>query len=202
MMTEISDAKLQRFVDSIIDESSADAQEILKELEEKREEKLTKIRASLDTEVAQYYERRSTEIKARERARVSAKTANDKHELLELREKCAVSAFAETRKKIAEFTASEQYPEHLAALLNKAISALGYGFAAEVRLRPEDMKYTDFLLGSVSGVSLGFSEGNFMLGGLQLICQARGLRIDLSFDSAMTDLVGHFSELTGMQVEE
>ncbi len=201
-MTEIKDAKLKGFVDSIMAESERESAGILSDLKRRRDAELAVIKRELESEVAGYYERRSLEIKTRESTRVSARAAENKRQLLQFREDCAKNVFAEVQKKIKSFTESEEYPEHLGKLLRKAVGQLGYGFAAEVHLRREDMKYSGFLLTQVSGVSLGFREDAFELGGLRLVCPARGRRIDLSFDSALSDLVGHFSELTGMLVEE
>ncbi len=201
-MTEINDAKLKSFVDSIMAESRHESEGILADLKRRRDKDLAVIRRELDAEVSEYYERRSLEIKARESTRVSARAAENKRQLLQFREDCAKNVFSEVQKKIEAFTHSSDYPEHLGKLLRKAVEQLGYGFAADVHLRREDMQYSDYLLTQVSGVSLAFREGTFTMGGLRLTCPARGRRIDLSFDSAMSDLVGHFSELTGMQVEE
>lgn len=201
-MTEINDAKLKSFVESIMEESRTESETLLEQLEQRRTADIAAIRRELETEAAEYYERRSVEIRSRESTRISARAAENKRQLLQFREDCAKNVFNEVRKKIAAFTQSGEYPEHLGTLLRKAVDQLGYGFAAEVRLRREDMKHADYLLTQVSGVSLGFREDSFELGGLRLVCPARGRRIDLSFDSALSDLVGHFSELTGMQMEE
>ncbi len=201
-MAEITEKKLQNFVDSIMDESRRESENLIKDFEQRRDRELAVIKRDLEAETASYYEHKSLEIKTRESTRISARAAENKRQLLQFREDCARSVFAQVRKKITSFTDSEDYPPHLGKLLRKAVSQLGYGFAAEVHLRREDMKYADYLLTQVSGVSLGFKEGTFLLGGLRLVCPARGRRIDLSFDSALSDLVGHFSELTGMQVEE
>lgn len=201
-MTEIKDAKLKGFVESIMQESRAESEALLEQLERRRLADLAAIRRELEAEAAEYYERRSVEIRSRESTRISARAAENKRQLLQFREDCAKNVFNEVRKRIAEFTQSGEYPAHLGVLLRKAVAQLGYGFAAEVRLRREDMKHADYLLTQASGVSLGFREDSFELGGLRLVCPARGRRIDLSFDSALSDLVGHFSELTGMQMEE
>ena len=58
------------------------------------------------------------------------------------------------------------------------------------------------LAGAAGGVRLEFREGGFSLGGLVLECPERCRRIDLSFDSALEDLEGRFSELTGFSLEE
>ncbi len=201
-MAQKQDQKLQRFIGSIMAEGNSEAQAILSELEARAAAELAEYQTLLDAELRQYNERRSAEIRAKEQNRVASNAAENKRQLLQFREDCAQSVFDEVTDRIAAFTASEAYSEHLGKLLRKAVAQLGYGFAAEVHLRPEDMKYADYLLTQVSGVSLGFREGSIEVGGLRLVCPARARRIDLSFDSALADLVGHFSELSGMQVRE
>ena len=50
------------------------------------------------------------------------------------------------------------------------------------------------------GAHLAFSEGDFVLGGLRVFSPAKGQRIDMSFDTALAEMVGHITELTGMDV--
>ncbi len=64
------------------------------------------------------------------------------------------------------------------------------------------MGYAQGLNSASPGVKLEFLEGGFSLGGLVLECPERCRRIDLSFDSALEDLEGRFSELTGFSLEE
>ena len=44
---------------------------------------------------------------------------------------------------------------------------------------------------------LSFAEGGFSLGGLVFECPEHCRQIDLSFDAALEDLEGRFSEITG-----
>ncbi|MGI5936907.1 MAG: hypothetical protein ACOX7I_08920 [Oscillospiraceae bacterium] len=46
-----------------------------------------------------------------------------------------------------------------------------------------------------------FYTGAFSLGGLRVTCKAQGRRVDASFDTALEELIGHFSELTGIKVD-
>ena len=62
------------------------------------------------------------------------------------------------------------------------------------------MRFADELMNSASGVSLAFAEGSFALGGLSLVCLSKGRRVDMTFDSALSDMVGHFSELAGLNI--
>jgi len=193
--------KLQIFTDAVLRESTEEAGEIMEELRRNSESTLKKLEAEYSEEAERYYRNRSAEISAAQSHRVAARMVENKHKLLSLREDCARAVFGDVRRRIAEFTKTEEYGEHMVALLQRAVDELGYGFSAEVFLRPEDMYLKDKLISSARGVSLAFSEGSFTLGGLRLVCPSRGRRVDLSFDSSLTDLIGHFSELSGMQME-
>ena len=198
-----SSIKLDNFKNSILAESRADVKGVLDTLEGKWDDAVEKADKSLSAEAERHKNARIAEIKARESRRVAAHMTENKRTLLRYREECADETFALARKKIREFVSSDEYPTHLGKLLKQAVNQVGYGFAADVYLRPEDMHLADYLLKSVSGVSLGFREDTSMeMGGLRLVCPARGRRVDMSFASAMQDLVGHFSELAHMQVED
>ena len=54
---------------------------------------------------------------------------------------------------------------------------------------------------SVPQFICSFEEGGFSLGGLVFECAEKGRKIDLSFDAALEDLEGRFSEITGFSLE-
>ena len=80
------------------------------------------------------------------------------------------------------------------------VATLGTDAPAEVSLRAEDLRFADELLTTTPGAHLAFVEGDFALGGLRVVCPSKGQRIDMSFDTALADMVGHITELTGMDV--
>ncbi len=194
--------KLEEYTDSIIADAIEDSNKIVSELREKQEKLIQKAETDITAEALRYQNAKIAEIKTRENLRINARMTENKYKLLQYREDCANEAFKDVEQKIVEFTASEEYLPHLKGLLKKAIDFLGYGFLVEVYLRPEDMHLADELHASVSGVSLAFCEGEFALGGLRVVCPTKGQRIDLSFDTSMKDLVGHFTELSGLNMGE
>jgi len=192
--------KLNNFVNTILTETTSEADRIERDLAQRRDEAVYSYEERLKTETRRYADAKKTEISLRETHRISAAKNENHHSLLQYREDCAKEVFAAARRKIELFTKSEEYAPHMAALLGRAIDQIGYGFAADVYLRPEDMHLTQYLLESTTGVSLRFEEAPFVMGGLRLVCPARGLRVDLSFDTALSDRIGHFSELSGITV--
>ncbi len=202
MPIQDTDKKLEAFTDTIIAEATREADKITLELRNKQNELIQKAEASIAAEAERYEKSSIAEVKAAEERRISAKLNSNKHTLLEYREAWANEMHKQVISRINAFTASDEYLPHLKELLKKAIDTLGYGLSAEVFLRPEDMKYADELLASTAGVSLAFTEGDFALGGLRVICHSKGQRIDMSFDTALNDMVGHFSELAGLKMGE
>lgn len=202
MPIQDTDKKLEAFTDAILAKAFEDSQGIVSELTEKEQEIISKKKAEIEAEANRYAETKISEIRTREGYRVNSRMTENKRTLLQYREDCANEANDAIKAKIAEFTASEEYLPHLKELLQKAVDVFGYGFSAEVQLRPEDMKYADELASFVSGVSLTFAKGSFELGGLCLYCPSKGKQVDLTFDEALDDLMDHFAEITGLRIDE
>lgn len=196
------DKKLKAFMDSIITDAIEESGVITRELHGRQGEMISQAEKQAAEEARQYIKHAVNEIRAREGRRINTRMTENKRKLLQYREDRATEAFDRVREKIMSFTASEEYLPHLKKLLRRAVDALGYGYPAEVYLRPGDMRFSDELMADAFGVSLAFKEGTFTLGGLTLVSQAKGRRVDMSFDTAINDMVGHFSELTGINMGE
>lgn len=192
-----TEKKLEGFIDVMISEATDESKVIAEALRQKEAELMAQAQASINAEAEKHTRARIAEIRAAENHRVSTRMTENQHTLLEFREKSAKEVYADVTKRVAEFTASADYLPHLKKLLAKAIETFGHGYSAELSLRREDMQYADELISSATGVSLSASEGDFDLGGLCFNCPARGKRIDLTFDSALQEIKGHFSDYTG-----
>lgn len=202
MPMQDTDKKLEAFTDTIIAEAMDEANKITFELRARQDAMIKDAETATANDADRYQKSSIAEIRASEERRISAKLNSNKHALLEYREAWANEMYKQVIGRINDFTASDAYFPHLKELLKKAIDSLGYGLSAEVFLRPEDLQYADELLNSTSGVSLAFTEGDFSLGGLRVVCHSKGQRIDMSFDTALSDMVGHFSEIAGIKMDE
>lgn len=143
----------------------------------------------------------ATDAHNREDRRIVAESLRLRRELLEAREACAAEIMDELRRRVAELTASPEYPALLADMLRRALAAVPGAGSAQVLLRPADMCHAQALAGAGGGTALSFAEGAFSMGGLMLECAERSRRVDLSYDSALADLEGRFSETTGFSME-
>ena len=125
-----------------------------------------------------------------------------KRSLLQFREDCAADVFAEVRRRVLALHDSAGYAGTLQDQLLRALSAVPGAHSAVVELRHEDMARAADLAAAAPGVELKFVEGAFTLGGLVLDCAEAGRKIDLTFDAALEDLEGRFSEITGFSLED
>ena len=136
---------------------------------------------------------------AQERAaKINAETEQLEREAME---DCADDVFAEVRRRVLELPEQPEYGNTLKEQLWRALDAVPGARSARVLLRREDMRFAQSLNAASPGVRLSFEEGGFSLGGLVFECAEKGRKIDLSFDAALEDLEGRFSEITGFSLE-
>ena len=105
------------------------------------------------------------------------------------------------RRRVLELPEQPEYGNTLKEQLWRALDAVPGARSARVLLRREDMRFAQSLNAASPGVRLSFEEGGFSLGGLVFECAEKGRKIDLSFDAALEDLEGRFSEITGFSLE-
>ncbi len=194
--------KLDVFTSSIMSASRQEVQQINDSLEKNWNKAVYEAKTELKSEVEKYKTEAKSAISAREHLRVNDRMTANKHELLQFRENCAQEVFRMAREHIERFTRSEEYPQHMCDLVNRACDILGVGATGDAYLRPEDMHLCDLLQEATPDIHLVFHEGSFAYGGLQINCPPKHMRIDMSFDAALSDLVGHFSELSSMYLED
>ena len=192
--------KLHAFTQTALREASRDAQRIKNELRAAHDKDMAEARTKYKAEISRWREARAAEVRSAEMRRVNSVLAENRRAMLDYRESCAADVFEALPERIRAFTASADYPAHMVRLLRRAREAIGGDAPMELYLREADMGLAERLRAALPDTRLTVLEGDFRLGGLCLYCPEKHVRADLSFDSAMTDMVGHFSELSGMEM--
>jgi len=200
-MPEIMD-KLATYADYIVTQAKEEAEAIKAEATKSEEKALTEAEQQLECEANRKITAGKAEAKAKAERHIVASSIKNRRQILEYRERCAEEVFGEVRRRVMGYTSTDAYPEKLRKLLLEAADAVPGISEAQVFLRPKDMKYRDGLAAALPDVKTTFTEGRFALGGLMLVSEEKSRRIDLTFDSAFSDLSGRFSEITGFRVEE
>lgn len=186
---------------------------ILGEAAQQRDDKLQELKTKHDAEMAAAEETMRAEISAealqKEKAAASAHGQEISRSLLaykqdiaKRREEIADEVFAAVEARLEEYTKTNRYLPHLRHLLAEALLALGNPEEVTVLLREEDMHYKDDLIDASDECILHFSTDDIRLGGMIVVSHNRNLRADQTFDTALSDMDGHFAELFGLSLSE
>ncbi|HIS98487.1 MAG TPA: V-type ATP synthase subunit E [Candidatus Scatomorpha pullistercoris] len=195
-------SKLADFTAAVTGAASAKAAEMNAETERLEREALDEYASALRSAAEKRRASALADAKVRENKRIVAEGLASKRSLLQFREDCADDVFNEVRARILELPKKPEYADTLKNQLWRALDAVPGAREARVWLRREDMGFAHGLNSASPGVRLEFLEGSFVLGGLILECPEKNRKIDLSFDAALEDLEGRFSELTGFSLED
>lgn len=191
-------SKLEGFTSAVITAAEQHAARINEETEQLEREAIDNYAADLKAAAAKRRAAALADAKVRENKRVVSEGLAAKRSLLQFREDCAADVFAEVRRRVLALHDSAEYAGTLKDQLLRALSAVPGAHSAVVELRHEDMARA----AAAPGVELKFVEGAFTLGGLVLDCAEAGRKFDLTFDAALEDLEGRFSEITGFSLED
>ena len=194
--------KLARFTAAILAEATAESERSMEQVKQQRSQACQAAEDQILLEAYQYIRREVAAIKADVGRSVSRHMLENKRTLSLRREAISREVFALVEERIAAFTATPAYPARLAQLLGQAMERLGPEVSdAEVSLRPQDREHIPALT-AAAGRPVRFAQGNFRLGGLVVQSANLGLRVDQSFDSALSALSGHFAELFGLSLAD
>ena len=193
--------KLQAFTRAILDAANEHADAEHAEADEQEKTYIENYRAETHARSEQRRAIAQAEIKAREDKRVMTETLAARRSLLALREECAGMVIADVRARLAAYPGEPGYAGTLDNLLRRGLNAVPDARSARVLLRGADMAHAEHLRAAAPGVELSFAEGKFLLGGMMIEFPVQHRRADLTFDTALEDLSGRFTEITGFGME-
>ena len=196
-----SKGKLQGFTRAILDAANVHADSVHTEADEQEHAYIEQYRAQSKTRSEQRRAIALAEIKAREDKRVMTESLAERRSLLSLREECARTVLDDVRKRLEGYPDDPAYAGTLVALLRRGLTAVPDARTARVRLRGADMRHADALRAAAPNIEFSFAEGKFLLGGLIIEFPMQHRRADLTFDTALEDLDGRFTEITGFGME-
>ena len=194
--------KLLHFTDAVMKNAARESDELRRQLADTRTKTLEKAREGAQEAARTYYDREAARIRAQAGREVSMHLMEGKRKIYLRRKEIGQEVFEKVRQRIAQYTASPEYPKHLEALLAAAMKQLPGARRVSLRLRKEDLPLADRLAKTIAPVKVEYEEGSFSLGGLALRCPELGLRVDCSFDNQLEELASHFAESFGLSVSD
>ncbi len=194
--------KLLHFTDAVMKNAVRESDELRKQLEETRTQALERVRDEAKEAARAYYDKEAARIRAEAGREISKHLMESKREIYLRRKEIGQEVFDKVRERIAQYTASPEYPEHLKELLLSALKQLPGATRVSLRLRQEDLPLGPELAKAAAPVEVEYEEGSFSLGGLAIRCPELGLRVDCSFDNRLEELSSHFAESFGLSLSD
>lgn len=200
-MEEKMDETLAAFLADIEARSWADVDAIAQSVCREHEEKTDAMRRDAEREAETWRQTELAALEQQSRRTLDERRAETRERLLACRTECEAEAMAALRERLAAYTATEDYRDQLAVLLERGLAALGAKHGPAVAyLRREDMDYAEVLRARMDRVLLTVREGDHTLGGVAVEAPTLGRRADLTFDAAMDDAGARFAEIFGMEI--
>ncbi|HIT01849.1 MAG TPA: hypothetical protein IAC21_03395 [Candidatus Enterenecus merdae] len=194
--------KLLHFTDAVTRGAARQRDTLRAQMAETRAKTLEQVREEAQEAARSHYDREAARIRAEAGREVSQHLMEGKRKIYLRRKQIGQEVFDQVRARIAQYTASPEYPKHLEELLAAAMRQLPGAKRVSLRLRREDLPLLERLAQSIAPVEVDCQEGSFSLGGLALRCPELGLRVDCSFDNRLEELVSHFAESFGLSVSD
>lgn len=194
--------KLLHFTDAVMRNAARESDALRRQIADTRTKALEKAREEAQEAARTYYDREAARIRAEAGREVSMHLMEGKRKIYLRRKEIGQEVFDKVRERIAQYTASPDYPRHLEELLAAAMKQLPGAKRVSLRLRREDLPLQGRLAACVAPVEVDCEEGSFSLGGLALRCPELGLRVDCSFDNQLAELASHFAESFGLSVSD
>lgn len=192
---------LKCFLDTIAAAAREDRLLVEQEAAAAREEAMERLRREAEQTAEQVRRAGLAQVQSAGAETLAARRTENRRELLERRKNYSYETMVKVKAKTRGYTTLPEYPERLLALVEKALDCLGRPQTGVLYLRREDMGHGSYIRPRVRDTILSLEEGDFALGGVIVACPERGLRADLSFDTAFQDAVDRFGELSGLGLE-
>lgn len=191
--------KLQRFQKTVLSEAEGKIAQMEQEIQEYEKTELEKARQAEYDKMFAYMQSKVHDIQWKYRQSVTKASLEAKRRLLQYRTGLSDKVFAQVEQKLKAFAASDQYEAFLIDKLKKAEKEFPCQNAV-IRLCPDDMKHASAIQAALSGPVTVEPDRRNHLGGFQIVNEQKGLLLDETFASNLTDQHAAFYKICGMTV--
>ena len=197
-----TNSSFSRFSQIVLNDASMERARILEDVEAKRKKALQEAEYQAAAEMHQTIQDETVRLEAESGRILSRHMLENNRRIATRREAISLEVFSAVRERLCAWNQTPEYREALGKLYCRAFEELGSPWDAVIYLRKEDLSLDSDLARLLPGRHVEFREGPIMLGGLIMDCHSRMLRVDLSYDTALDDLNGHFAELFGLRLSD
>lgn len=200
------ETKLTHLTNEILKDAARESGHILSQIGDLREKYMSAAEKKLSAETQSHIREETARIKSRFGSVISQRMLENKMKLFARREEMLREITSEVGRRLSAFTQTPAYADYIERQLVSAASGErlkdAKGFA--VVARAEDFGLVRAILERNPSLSSaeGVTEGNIGLGGVRLDCGEKHMLVDMTLDSALSELWGHVAEYIGLSLEE
>ncbi len=190
----VSDEKLQKFEDAVMEQANAKAENILADLNAKKEQTLSQTE---DEELTRHFTNMQNEISQIKQScikRVSLHAQQANKEMLLYREGISEKVFGAVRKRLVEFTKTADYEKFLSDEIKRLKD-----YAADdlvVCVSENDLKFKDTVFASMTVVA----DKRIEIGGFILKSDEKGFALDETLDARLESQKEYFNTVSDLKV--
>lgn len=197
-----ANSSFSRFSQIVLNDASRERSRILEDVETRRKTALREAEYTAAAAMRQTIQDETVRLEAESGRTISRHMLENNRRIATRREAISEEVFAAVRERLHQWNQTPEYREALGKLYCRAFEELGNPWDAVIYLRQEDLHLDSELARLLPGRHVEFREGPITLGGLIMDCHSKMLRVDLSYDTALDDLNGHFAELFGLRLSD
>ena len=190
--------KESKFLDAITRYSEKQRALITREVEEYKTQKIEQATESGLKDAYELIQREIAERKAAIVTEYSQKQQALRRELFALRAEIADAVFRRAEEEIIEYTSTPGYKAYVLREAGKASELIG-GAECNVRLREADKALSDDIIKLLPG-GVFVTDDSILIGGVIIDCAEKGLRLDCTLDTRLSDQRRWFAENSGLKV--
>lgn len=188
------------FADSIKNEAERQKKKIMAETRRSVEAQLKKAETDIKRKNLEYIGRETAKLLTESGYRISQKNIEAGNMLYTRRAEILDGVYSDVTEKLAEFAASEDYPEFLKKSAARCAELLNND-NIEFFVRPADEKFADCLKGICPSAEI-FTDETIVFGGLKATDGAKRIMLDDTIDARFEEEKIKFRTYSGLAIEK
>jgi vacuolar-type H+-ATPase subunit E/Vma4 len=192
--------KLQSFSAIVLEEANRQKQQKLSELEEEKNRLIDEKETELLSDAYEDIQKSVIKSRRENSERVLKVETEMKKELIMQREKIIDRVFDDVKKKLIEFTQSNEYEKWLIKRTAAAADEVGEG-AKEVTVTAKDIRFKDTLEKSIKDITVVSDNGeNDFIGGVTIINKDKNICVNYSISDMLAEKRISFLQESGLSI--
>jgi len=183
----------KNYIDDVNAQANQVIEQINKEIETYEKDEINAFKASLEKEIEVYYDGELNDLKLQAQIKISQDKLESKRALLKLRADLADKLFAETEKRLVDFTQSSDYREYLKKKLQAKQISFKNGY---FEVKEADVKLFSAILKELK-LDNEVKSSDIKIGGFRFTSLVDHIQLNDTLDASLLEQESWFMDHSG-----